>query len=136
MEFLHSELTERIIGVYHDVYSELGYGFLEKLYQRAMTIALREAGLSVSRDTRFDVMFRGHCLGQFFADLIVENRVLLEIKATSALQPSDEAQVLNYLRASTIELALLLNFGPKRELKRRVLTNDRKGASPRIDSEP
>jgi GxxExxY protein len=117
------------------VYSELGYGFLEKLYQRAMAIALTEAGLFVSRDTRFDVMFRGHCLGQFFADLIVENRVLLEIKATSALQPSDEAQVLNYLRASTIELALLLNFGPKRELKRRVLTNDRKGASPRIDGE-
>jgi len=126
MEYLHRQLTERIIGVYHEVYSTLGRGFFERIYHRAMLIALADAGLAATADARFKVSFRGHSLGEFVPDVVVEDRVLLEIKATGALQPHDEAQLLNYLRASPIEVGLLLNFGEKREIKRRVLTADKK----------
>jgi GxxExxY protein len=126
MELLHHDLTERIIGVYHDVYTELGYGFLERLYHRAMIIALTDSGLSVVQHAPFEVRFRGRLLGDFYPDIAVENRVLVEVKATSAIHVHDEAQALNYLRASPYEVALILNFGPRREFKRRVLTNDRK----------
>lgn len=97
MEYLHQDVTERVIGAYHEVYGELGRGFLEKVYHKAMSIALRDAGLSATTDARFQVMFRGHLLGDFIPDLIVEDCVLVEIKATSAIQPHDEAQLLNYL---------------------------------------
>jgi GxxExxY protein len=136
MEYLHQDLTAKIIGVYHDVYSELGHGFLEKLYRRAMLIAFRDAGLSAATDARFEVMFRGQGIGHFYPDVVVEDRVLLEIKATNALQAFDEAQTLNYLRASPIEVALLMNFGPKREVKRRVLTNDRKAPTAQANESP
>jgi GxxExxY protein len=126
MELVHQDLTERIIGIYHDVYSELGYGFLERIYQVAMIIALTESGLAVNQHAPFEVRFRERVIGAFYADIIVEDRVLLEIKAASAIRPHDEAQSLNYLRASPVEVALILNFGPRREFKRRVLTNDRK----------
>ena len=118
------------------MYSELGHGFLEKLYRRAMLIALRDAGLSAAADARFEVTFRGQGIGHFYPDVVVDDRVLLEIKATNALQAFDEAQTLNYLRASPIEVALLMNFGPKREVKRRVLTNDRKAPTAQADEIP
>lgn len=126
MVLLHHDLTEQIIGVYYDVYAELGHGFLEKLCQRAMVIALREAGLSVLERVPYPVTFRGELLGDFYADIVVNNLILLEIKAVSALGPWDDAQALNYLRASHLEVALIMNFGPKREHRRRILTNDRK----------
>ena len=126
MTLLHHELTERILGVYFEVYAELGYGFLEKICQRAMVIALRSAGLSVVERAPFPVTFRGEPLGDFFADIVVNGLVLVEIKATSGLRPWDEAQALNYLRASNLEVALIMNFGPKREHWRRIFTNDRK----------
>ncbi len=126
MELLHHDLTERIIGIYHDVYTELGYGFLERLYQQAMVIAMTESGLAVAQRVAFDVRFHGRLLGDFYADIVVQNLVLVEIKAASMIHPKGEAQALNYLRASSFEVALILNFGPTREFKRRVLTNDRK----------
>ena len=123
---LHHDLTERIIGVYYDVYAELGHGFLERICQRAFVMALREAGLEVVEHVPFAVTFRGCTLGEFFADVVVNGLVLVEVKAASNLHPWDEAQALNYLRASPLEVALLFNFGPKREYRRRILTNDRK----------
>ena len=126
MPLMHHELTEQIIGIYHDVYTELGHGFLERVCQAAMVIALRAAGLSVLEHESFPVTFRGHLLGDFTPDIVVNNLVLVEIKAASALHPRDEAQALNYLRASKLEVALIMNFGPKREYWRRILTNDRK----------
>jgi GxxExxY protein len=126
MELLHRALTESIIGVYHRAHHELGSGFLEKIPQAAMVIALREAGLPAAERVPFPVYFRGHLLGDFYADIVVNGLVLVEIKSKAAIHPHDEAQAINYLRASTLEVALILNFGPKREYLRRVLTNDRK----------
>ena len=126
MELLHHDLTQRIIGVYYDVYAELGHGFLERVCQQAMVIALRDAGLRVAERVPFPVMFRGELLGEFFADIVVNDLVLVEVKSCPALEPRHKAQVINYLRASPLEVGLLLNFGPKREIDRLVYGNERK----------
>ena len=125
-KLIHGELTERIIGVYHDVHYEFGDGFLEKLCQRAMVIGLLEAGLKVTEGVGFNVHFRGHCIGQFFPDIVVNDLVLVEVKSLPGLEPRHKAQVINYLRASRFEVGLLLNFGPKREVERIVFANERK----------
>lgn len=133
MELLHRALTDRIINVFYIAYDELGSGFLERICQIAMVMALRSAGLIVEERVPFEVYFRSELIGSFVADIVVEGLVLIEIKSKSALTPTDEAQVMNYLRASTLEVALLMNFGPKPEFRRRFLTNDRKaqrGAHP------
>jgi GxxExxY protein len=122
----HVELTEKIIGVFYAVYNEVGYGFLESVYEGAMEIALSEAGLTVQRQVPIDVWFRGHQVGTFFADLLVEGLVILELKSARAIDPVFEAQLLNYLRATAIEVGLLLNFGPKPEVKRLAFDNERK----------
>ena len=126
MQLLHYDLTEKIIGVFYDVYRELGSGFLERICQSAMVIALREAGLTVLEGVSYPVHFRGQLLGTFRPDIVVNDLVLVEIKSKSALHPHDEAQAINYLRVSHLEVALIMNFGPKPEHNRRVLTNDRK----------
>lgn len=126
MPLLHEGLTKRVIEVFYDVYAELGHGFLEKVYQSAMVIALTEAGLSVAQKVPFDVWFRGRPIGDFLADMVINDLLLLEIKATAALNSWDDAQALNYLRASPLELALIMNFGPRAECRRRIFTNDRK----------
>jgi GxxExxY protein len=118
-KLLHPELTEKIIGVYYDVYNEIGHGFLETVYRNAMQIALTEAGLVVQREFPIPVWFRGQEVGQFRADLLVEKFVLLELKAVSALDRSHEAQILHYLRATEIEVGLLLIFGSLRPQFRR-----------------
>jgi GxxExxY protein len=123
---LHGDLTERIIGVYHEAHHEFGDGFLEALCQRVMVIALQDAGLTVRQDMKFEVKFRGHSIGTFVPDLVVNELVLVEIKSVPSLEPRHVAQAINYLRASTLEVALLLNFGPKREVERLIFTNDRK----------
>ena len=122
----HRELTEKIIGVFYDVYNELGHGFLESVYEAAMAIALAEADLDVERQHPIPVWFRGQQVGDFRADLLVEKAVILEFKAARALEPSHEAQLLNYLRATPIEVGLLLNFGPEPQFKRLAFDNDRK----------
>jgi GxxExxY protein len=118
--------TEKIIGVFYDVYNELGHGFLESVYEGSMVIALREAGLRVVQQQPIAVFFRGQLVGDFRADLIVDDEVIVEVKAARAIEPAHEAQLMNYLRASRIEVGLLMNFGPKAEFKRFIFDNDRK----------
>ena len=129
-EPFHADITKRVLDVYFAVLRELGTGYLEKVFVRAMVIALTDAGLRVEVKVPLAVWFRGVLIGEFEVDLIVEDAVLVEIKAKLALDRHDEAQVINYLRCSTVELALLLNFGPKADFKRLVYTNDRKSALP------
>ena len=125
-EHLHADVTRRVIGVFYDVYNELGHGFLESVYQAAMEIALAEAGLKVGRFVRVPVWFRGRQIGEFIADVMVEEVVFLELKAVRTLDTAHESQLLNYLRATSIEVGLLLNFGPKPQMKRLVYDNPRK----------
>ncbi len=122
----HSGLTEKIIGVFFDVYNELGPGFLESVYEASVEIALDDAGLRVERQVPIPVWFRGRNVGDFRADLLIDGSVILELKAARTLESAHEAQLLNYLRATSIEVGLLLNFGPKPEFKRFVFDNARK----------
>ena len=122
----HEELTEKIIGVFYDVYNELGYGFLESVYEESLAIALSEAGLSVERQLPVPVWFRGHNVGQFRADILVSASVLVELKSARALEPAHEAQLLHYLRSTEIEIGLLLNFDPCPQFRRLLFDNERK----------
>ncbi len=122
----HSEITEKIIKVFFEVYNELGHGFLESVYERSLEIALNSLGLKVCRQIQIPVWFRGQCVGDFTADMLVSDCVLLELKAARALDSSHQAQLLNYLRATEMEVGLLLNFGLKPEFKRLIFDNPRK----------
>ena len=122
----HEELTEKIIGVFYEVYNELGFGFLESVYEKAMIIALRSKGLEVEQQFPIPVWFRGQQIGAFAADILVEGCIIVELKSVRSFDPSHEAQLLNYLRATEMEIGLLLNFGIKPEIKRRVFDNPRK----------
>ena len=126
----HEALTEKIIKAFYSVYNELGHGFLEAVYEEAMAISLREAGFNVARQYPVAVWFHQHKAGEFKADLVVENLVLVELKAVQSLDASHHAQIINYLNATEFEVGLLLNFGPKPEIQRRMLDNDRKKALP------
>jgi GxxExxY protein len=122
----HQEITEKIIGVFYEVYNELGHGFLESVYEQAMVIALSEAGLPVVQRAPITVYFHGQLVGDFRADLLVNNQVIVKLKAARALESAYEAQLMNYLRATNIEIGLLMNFGPKPEFKRFIYDNERK----------
>jgi GxxExxY protein len=124
--FKHGEITQKIIGVFYEVYNELGHGFLESVYEKSLELALNSMNLKVCRQIEIPVSFRGHPVGIFSADMLVENCVLLELKAARALDSSHTAQLLNYLRATDIEVGLLLNFGLKPEFKRLLFDNPRK----------
>jgi GxxExxY protein len=120
------DLTEGIIRVFYDVYNELGHGFLESVYRKAMIVGLSGTGLRVEEEVPLTVHFRGHNVGDFRADLIVDRTVLLELKTAQHIDRSHEAQTLNYLRATEIEVALILNFGPHPAFRRLVFENERK----------
>ena len=122
----HRELTQKIIGVFFEVYNELGHGFLESVYETAFEVALVSKGMSVFRQIEVPVWFRGQKIGDFTADMLVEKSVLLELKAGRSLDPSHEAQLLNYLRATEIEVGMLFSFGLKPEFKRLAYDNVRK----------
>ena len=122
----HGELTEKIIGIFYDVYNELGYGFLESVYEKAMLKALRSAGLQVESQVSVSVWFREEQVGDFYADLVVQGTVILELKAARAIERAHEAQLLNYLKATDIEVGLLLNFGERPEFRRLLFDNERK----------
>jgi GxxExxY protein len=122
----HGEITDKIIGVFYDVYNELGHGFLESTYAEAMCVALQQGGLTVHREVSVPVWFRRTKIGQYFADLIVNDTVLLELKASRNLEPAHEAQLLHYLRATDIEIGLLLNFGLRPQFRRLLFDNARK----------
>lgn len=117
---LHKELTHLIIRSFYDVYNELGSGFLESVYSNAMALVLRQQRLHVETEKELAVYFRGNIIGNFRADMIVEEKVLLELKAVRCLEPVHEAQLLNYLKATAIEVGLLMNFGNKPSFKRFV----------------
>ena len=122
----HEELSKQIIKVFYQVYNELGYGFLEKVYQNALYLALREEGFEVSPQRKIKVWFRGYEVGEYYADLIVNDLIILELKAAEALLDEHDAQLLNYLRGTEIEVGLLLNFGKNPEIKRKVYDNSLK----------
>ena len=126
--FKHTDLTERIIGAFYKVYNALGYGFLEKVYRNALTIELRRQGLEVVPESRIAVYYAGEEVGEYFADLLVADAVIVELKAARRLLDEHEAQLLNYLKATPYEVGLLLNFGPKPEIKRKAFDNSRKGS--------
>lgn len=116
---IHEELTEKILKACFEVSNELGCGFLESVYLKALLIALAQAGLKAQAQTPLTVMFRGQPVGDFFPDIIVEGTILLELKAVKALAPEHLAQVMNYLKATGIEVGFLINFGaPKLEYRR------------------
>jgi GxxExxY protein len=122
----HAELTEKIIGVFYDVYNELGHGFLESTYAEALVVALEETGLSAAREVPVPVWFRNRKVGQYYADLLVEGMILLELKAARNLESAHEAQLLHYLRATDVEVGLLLNFGLRPQFRRLLFDNERK----------
>ena len=124
--FKHKELTEKIIKVFYRVYNKLGYGFLEKVYEKAMMIELRKENIPAAAQSPVKVCYEDEIIGEYFADILVENKIILEIKAAKNLLEDNEAQLLNYLKATEIEVGLLLNFGPKPEVRRRAFDNSRK----------
>ena len=127
VELKHKEITNKILhSFYKIVYPELGYGFLEKVYENAMAIALLGMGLKVQQQEKISVYFQKNLVGEYFADLLVDGLVIVELKAVSHLLNEHEAQLLNYLRATPYEVGLLLNFGPKPEFRRKVFENERK----------
>jgi GxxExxY protein len=109
--------------VFYAVYNELGNGFLESVYEESLAIALRDVGLQVQQQLAIPVSFRGHCVGEFRADIAVENALLLEIKTARALDAIHEAQLLHYLKATPFEIGLLLNSGPRPQFRRLILDN-------------
>jgi GxxExxY protein len=124
--FLHSDITEKIIGAYYRVYNNLGFGFLEKVYENAMVIELRREGLFIKVQQAIKVFYEGEEIGFYVADIVVNDSVIIEIKAAESLCEEHEAQLLNYLKATEIEVGILLNFGKKAELKRKVFSSEYK----------
>lgn len=125
-EKLFSEVTDAVICCFYSVYNTLGYGFLEKVYENALAVELTERGLSLQQQVPIQVLYKRVPVGQYVCDLLVDSKVIVEVKAVRSLLPEHEAQILNYLKATGIEVGLLLNFGQKPEVRRRVFTNDKK----------
>lgn len=120
---LHSDITGKILEAFYKVYNTLGYGFLESVYEKAMLIELQKFGLFVERQKRIKVYYEGIQVGDYFADLIVNNCIIIELKAAENIHSEHEFQLLNYLKATEIEIGLLLNFGKRPEFKRKIFTN-------------
>lgn len=126
----HEEITKAVIGCAFEVVNELGVGFVESVYENALLLALRQKGLVVTAQYPIKVFFRGERVGDFYADLLVEHKVIIELKAVKALAPEHQAQIINYLNATGIEVGLLINFGnPKLEYKRFTRSKDFKPES-------
>ena len=125
MWFEHQELTEKVIKAFYVVYNTLGFGFLEKVYENALVHELGKTQLAVKQQERVDVRYDGILVGEYFADVVVENLVLLELKSSKQLTDKDEPRLLNYLKETEYEVSLLLNFGTKPEIKRKAFENYR-----------
>src|SRR6266849_2979982 len=110
---LHEELSGKILRAFYRVYNYLGHGFLEKVYENALTIELKKRGLDAKQQQHIDVYFEGYLVGEYYADIFVDELVILELKTADGIAPEHEAQLINYLKATEIELGFLLNFGPK-----------------------
>jgi len=122
----YKELTDKIIKIFYRVYNKLGYGFLERIYENAMMIEFKRESIPAVSQSAIKVFYEDEIIGEYFADILVDDKVIVEIKAAKNLVVENEAQLLNYLKATNIEVGLLLNFGPKPEVKRKVFDNYRK----------
>lgn len=123
---LYQETTDKIIKAFYDVYNQLGYGFLERIYENAMYIELTESGLHCIKQRPINVMYKSNIVGDYCCDLLVNDVVIVELKAAKSIAQEHEAQLINYLKATNLEVGLLLNFGKTPEFKRKLFTNDRK----------
>lgn len=123
---LHKTITEDILKVYYDIYNELGCGFLEKVYQNSMYFELKSKGYKVEAQRPIKVYFKNQLVGEYYADLLIEDKVIVELKACELLMNAHVAKLMNYLKATEIEVGLLLNFGEEAEFKRIIYTNDKK----------
>jgi GxxExxY protein len=122
----HSDLTEKIIKAAHNVHNTLGYGFLEKVYHKAMVIELQNIGLSAVAEKPITVHYTNQIAGEYFADIVVSDKVIVKIKAVQTLNPAHEVQLVNYLKATNIDVGLLLNFGESLSIKRKIFQTARK----------
>ncbi len=125
-EYLYQELTSKIISCFYKVYNTLGFGFLEKVYENALLIELTKNGLNVERQKPIKVHYEDKLVGEYFADIIVDNKIILELKAVESLIEEHKLQLINYLKATDIELGLLLNFGKKPEVRRKIFSNNQR----------
>lgn len=125
-ELIYKELTNKIINCFYTVYNTLGYGFLEKVYENAMMIELRKQGIYAEKQKPIKVFYTDELVGEYFADIVVEDVIIVELKAAEFIIEEHELQLINYLKATEKEIGLLLNFGKKPEFKRKIFTNDRK----------
>ena len=130
LELVHGDLTRQIIGAYYDVYNVLGFGFVESVYQKALPLALRARGVASQREVALSVSYLGSVVGEYRADLIVDAKVIVECKVAAKILPIHEMQLVNYLKASTINVGLILNFGPEPAVRRLVLSFPRNKAAP------
>jgi GxxExxY protein len=126
VDYMHSDLTDKIINAFYKVYNQLGYGFLEKVYENALAIELRKRGHEIAQQVSIDVYYEGAVVGEYKADLLVDKLVLCELNAARTLMQEHEAQLLNYLKATPYEVGLLLNYGIKPQVKRRAMSNQNK----------
>lgn len=126
MEILYKDLSDKILAVFYHVYNELGYGFLERVYQNAMYLEFKAQGYFVETQKEIKVYYKNTEVGLYFADLVINEKIILELKAHEALLVEHENQLINYLRGTDKEVGLLLNFGKKPEFRRKIFTNDRK----------
>ena len=126
MELLHKELTDKILQAFYDVYNELGYGFLEKVYQNSLYLELISRGFKVNAQKQIKVYYKGVEVGEYYADMLVNDLVILELKAADYIVQDFEWQLINYLRGTEIEVGLVLNFGIKPDFRRKVFENERK----------
>lgn len=122
-KYLHEEITSAIISAFYEVYSKLGFGFLEKAYENSLVIQLNEAGLTTVQQYPIKVYYHDKVVGEYYADLIVEDKIIVELKAAEQIAKEHETQLINYLKATKYEVGLLLNFGKKPEVKRKIYTN-------------
>jgi GxxExxY protein len=122
------DTTKLLLRAFYDVYNKLGYGFLERVYENSMAIAARKLGVRVVQQAPIRIHFGGELVGEYAADLLANDSVIVELKAVRVLAEEHEAQLLNYLKATPYEVGLLLNFGPEPEYRRRILDNNRKGS--------
>jgi GxxExxY protein len=122
----HAEMTQQILGAFYKVYNQLGYGFLEKVYENALVIELNTMGLEAEAQSPIEVYYSGQLIGQYFADILVNKQVIVEIKTSRQINEEYEAQLLNYLKATPVEVGLLINFGPKPDFRRKIFDNERK----------
>ena len=136
MEFKHGDVTDLVLKAFYRVYGMLGYGFLEKVYRNSLAVELRRMKLDVVQEPRIEVHYEGEVVGEYYADLLVADAVLVEVKSVPRLLEEHEAQLLNYLKATPYEVGLLLNFGPKPEVRRKVFDNSRKGSLHWLKEQP